>query len=141
MTDLEKANQINEQIGLRADGRISVWCAGARQTSRLIASLLSRIEELERRLDKRDRHIEEQDEPLQSPASSHSPDLITAFCESVKGTLLEEDRDSNFPSENSICTDYRSLCVRLLNAVDSGNAKAEDHVLCQIRQAVNESTL
>jgi hypothetical protein len=35
---------------------------------------------------------------------------------------------------------YRSLCIRLLNALDSGNAKAEEHVLCQIRQAINEET-
>jgi hypothetical protein len=60
MTDLEKAQQINEQIGLRADGRISVWCAGAWETSRLLASLLSRIEELERRLDKQTKCTREQ---------------------------------------------------------------------------------
>jgi len=34
--------------------------------------------------------------------------------------------------------DYRKLCIRLLIAIDSGNAKAEDHVLCQIRQAVKD---
>ena len=56
MSNLEKANKINEQIGLRADGRISVWCAGAWETSRLIASLLSRIEELESRLDKQEQN-------------------------------------------------------------------------------------
>jgi phage-related baseplate assembly protein len=33
---------------------------------------------------------------------------------------------------------YRKLCIRLLIAIDSGNAKAEDHVLCQIRQAVKD---
>jgi hypothetical protein len=32
--------------------------------------------------------------------------------------------------------DYRKLCIRLLIAIDSGNIKAENHVLCQIRQAV-----
>jgi len=35
-------------------------------------------------------------------------------------------------------SDYRKLCIRLLVAIDSGNAKAEDHVLCQIRQAVKD---
>ena len=54
MTDLEKAKQINERIGLRADGRISVWCAGAWESSMIIANLQSRIEDLERRLDKQD---------------------------------------------------------------------------------------
>jgi hypothetical protein len=34
--------------------------------------------------------------------------------------------------------DYRKLCIRLLIAIDSGNAKAEDLVLCQIRQAVRD---
>jgi hypothetical protein len=34
--------------------------------------------------------------------------------------------------------DYRKLCIRLLIAIDSGNAKAEDLVLCQIRQAVKD---
>jgi hypothetical protein len=62
MTDLEKANQINEQIGLRADGRISVWCAGAWETSRLVANLLSRIEELEHRLDRQEEYAQEQNE-------------------------------------------------------------------------------
>ena len=62
MTDLEKTNKINEQIGLRADGRISVWCAGAWETSQLIASLLSRVEELERRLDKQEDYYQEQNE-------------------------------------------------------------------------------
>ena len=62
MTDIEKTKQINEQIGLRADGRISVWCAGAWETSRLIASLLSRVEELERRLDKQKEYNQEQQE-------------------------------------------------------------------------------
>jgi hypothetical protein len=67
MTDLEKANKINEQIRLRADketgiGRISVWCAGAWETSQLIASLLSRVEELERRLDKQEDYYQEQNE-------------------------------------------------------------------------------
>jgi phage-related baseplate assembly protein len=33
---------------------------------------------------------------------------------------------------------YRKLCIKLLIAIDSGNAKAEDHVLCQIRQAVKD---
>jgi hypothetical protein len=47
---------------LRADGRISVWCAGAWETSRLIASLLFRIEELERRLDKQEDYYQEQNE-------------------------------------------------------------------------------
>lgn len=60
MNDLEKAKQINEQIGLRADGRISVWCAGAWETSRLIASLLSRVEELERRLEQQTECTQEQ---------------------------------------------------------------------------------
>lgn len=64
MTDSEKANEINEQIELRVDGRISVWCAGAWQTSRLIADLLSRIEELERRLDKQEDYQQEQNEQL-----------------------------------------------------------------------------
>ena len=54
MTDLEKAKQINERIGLRADGRISVWCAGAWESSMIIANLQSRIEDLERRLDRQD---------------------------------------------------------------------------------------
>jgi len=76
----------------------------------------------------------------QVAATLHMADLIMAFCESVKGTFLEEDRSSNFPSENCVSTDYRSLCIRLLNALDSGNAKAEEHVLCQIRQAINEET-
>jgi hypothetical protein len=62
MTDLEKANQINEQIRARADGRISVWCAGAWETSRLVANLLSRIEELERRLDRQEEYAQEQNE-------------------------------------------------------------------------------
>ena len=62
MTDLQKANQINEQIGLRADGRISVWCAGAWETSLLITNLISRIEELERRLDKQEEYAKEQNE-------------------------------------------------------------------------------
>jgi hypothetical protein len=65
-------------------------------------------------------------------------DLFAAFLESAKGTFLEEDRDSNFPGENSVPADYRSLCIRLLIAIDSGNAKAEEHVLCQIRQAVKD---
>jgi len=64
MTDLEKAKHINEQIGLRADGRISVWCAGAWETSRLIASLFSRIEDLKSRLDKQDEYAQEQNETL-----------------------------------------------------------------------------
>jgi hypothetical protein len=34
--------------------------------------------------------------------------------------------------------DYRSLCIRLLIAIDSGNVKAEEHVLYQIRQAVKD---
>jgi len=34
--------------------------------------------------------------------------------------------------------DYRSLCIKLLIAIDAGNAKAEDYVLCQIRQAVKD---
>lgn len=34
--------------------------------------------------------------------------------------------------------DYRSLCIKLLIAIDAGNAKAEEHVLCQIRQAVKD---
>jgi len=67
-------------------------------------------------------------------------DSLTAFLESAKGSFLEEDRNSNFPSENSMPVDYRLLCIRLLNAIDSGNAKAEEHVLCQIRQAINEET-
>ena len=62
MNDLEKAQQIDEQIGLKADGQISVRCAGAWETSRLIASLLSRIEELERRLDKQEEYAQEQNE-------------------------------------------------------------------------------
>jgi len=43
--------------------------------------------------------------------------------------------------------DYQSLCLRLLRAIDSGNAEAEEHVLCQIRAALKaekdllESTL
>jgi hypothetical protein len=56
MTDFEKASKIHEQIGVRADGRISVWCAGAWETSRLIASLLSRIEKLESRLDRQEQN-------------------------------------------------------------------------------------
>jgi hypothetical protein len=135
---VEKAKQINERVGLRADGRISVWCAGAWETSRLLAGLLSRIEDLERHLDKQDQSIEDQNKSSQSPCSHHMADLIMAFSESVKGTFLEEDRSSNLPSENCVSTDYRSLCIRLLNALDSGNAKAEDHVLCQIRQAVKD---
>ena len=111
MSNQEKTEQINKRIGLRADGRISVWCAGAWETSRLLAGLLFRIEDLERHyLDKQDQSI------------------------------LEEDRSSNFPSENCVSTDYHSLCIRLLNALDSGNAKAEEHVLCQIRQAIKEET-
>jgi hypothetical protein len=62
MTDSEKTNKINEQIGLRADGRISAWCAGAWETSQLIASLLSRVEELERRLDKQEDYYQEHNE-------------------------------------------------------------------------------
>jgi hypothetical protein len=65
-------------------------------------------------------------------------DLLAAFLESAQGTFLEEDRDSNFPSENSMPVDYRLLCIRLLIAIDSGNAKAEEHVLCLIRQAVKD---
>jgi hypothetical protein len=37
-----------------------------------------------------------------------------------------------------MAADYRSLCIRLLIAIDSGNAKAEEHALCQIRQAVKD---
>jgi hypothetical protein len=58
MSNLEKAKQINERIELQADGRISVWCAGAWETSRLLAGLLSRIEDLERHLDKQDQSID-----------------------------------------------------------------------------------
>ncbi len=65
-------------------------------------------------------------------------DLLAAFLESAKGTFLEADRNSNFPGENSMPADFRSLCIRLLIAIDSGNAKAEEHVLCQIRQAVKD---
>jgi len=65
-------------------------------------------------------------------------DSLAAFLESARGTFLEEDRNSNFPSENSMPVDYRSLCIRLLIAIDSGNAKAEEHVLCLIRQAVKD---
>jgi hypothetical protein len=36
----------------------------------------------------------------------------------------------------NMTTDYRSLCSRLLRAVDSGNLEAEEHVLCQIRAAI-----
>jgi len=42
------------------------------------------------------------------------------------------------PLETMTDQDYRKLCIRLLIAIDSGNAKAEDHVLCQIRQAVKD---
>jgi len=42
---------------------------------------------------------------MQSPCSYHMADLIMAFSESVKGTFLEEDRNSNFPSENCVSTD------------------------------------
>ena len=48
----------------------------------------------------------------------------------------------NFSGHSSLETmtqeDYRKLCIRLLIAIDSGNAKAEDHVLCQIRHAVKD---
>ncbi len=37
--------------------------------------------------------------------------------------------------------DYRKLCIRLLIAIDSGNTKAEEHVLCQIRQAVKDEEI
>jgi hypothetical protein len=42
------------------------------------------------------------------------------------------------PLETMTQEDYRKLCIRLMIAIDSGNAKAEDHVLCQIRQAVKD---
>ena len=42
------------------------------------------------------------------------------------------------PLETMTQAEYRKLCIRLLIAIDSGNAKAEDHVLCQIRQAVKD---
>lgn len=35
-------------------------------------------------------------------------------------------------------TDFRKLCISLLIAIDSGNAKAENHVLTQIRAAVEQ---
>lgn len=34
--------------------------------------------------------------------------------------------------------DYRTLCIRLLKAVDAGNAEAEELILCQIRTALNQ---
>lgn len=35
-------------------------------------------------------------------------------------------------------TDLRQLCLRLLQAIDSGNIELEEHVLCQIRSALAE---
>jgi len=35
-------------------------------------------------------------------------------------------------------TDYKSLCARLLKAIDSGNPEAEELILCQIRVALRE---
>jgi hypothetical protein len=29
-------------------------------------------------------------------------DIFAAYCKIAKGTFLEEDRDSNFPSENTV---------------------------------------
>jgi hypothetical protein len=62
MADLENVDKINNQIQLRADGRTSAWCAGAWETSNFIASLISRIEELERRLDNQENYCQKQNE-------------------------------------------------------------------------------
>jgi hypothetical protein len=34
--------------------------------------------------------------------------------------------------------DYKSLCARLLKAIDAGNPEAEESILCQIRVALRE---
>ena len=62
MTDLERASRIDDQIGLSTDDNIGARFATAWETSQLIASLLSRIEELERRLDKQEEYAQEQNE-------------------------------------------------------------------------------
>ncbi len=45
------------------------------------------------------------------------------------------------PLETMTQEDYRKLCIRLLIAIDAGNTKAEEHVLCQIRQAVKDEEI
>ena len=76
MTELETAKKINEQIGLRADGRISAWCAGAWETSRLIASLLSRVEELERCLSQQKECTQEQAKAPQDAATPEKSNYL-----------------------------------------------------------------
>ena len=44
---------------------------------------------------------------------------LTALVKACQGTLLEEDRDSNFPKENKISKDpYKDLCRELVETWD-----------------------
>ena len=119
MTDLEKTKQINEQIALRADGRISVYCAGAWESSMLIANLQSRIENLELRLDDQKQNVDKQ------------TDLFAVYCKIAEGTFLEEDRCSNFPGDNQVCPPSAKLVARVQAAI--GHSYPDD-----ARKAINE---
>jgi hypothetical protein len=45
-------------------------------------------------------------------------DLFEAFVSSTKGTFLAKDRDSNFPSENTVPDAYEDLCRQLVATWD-----------------------
>ena len=45
-------------------------------------------------------------------------ELVDKFISSARGTFLEEDRDSNFPNENTLPEDYKALCEKLVKTWD-----------------------
>ena len=131
MTDLEKAKQINERIGLRADGRISVWCAGAWESSMLIANLQSRIEDLEHRLDKQDQSasmsqlspqaqavldalcMEELNGPQQIMARAHAAAALRAAADQVVPEHAESVGDEHDDARHNqwMCIRYKFLAI------------------------------
>ncbi len=45
-------------------------------------------------------------------------ELFDKFVSSIRGTFLEEDRNSNFPSENTVPNTYQDLCKQLVDTWD-----------------------
>ena len=58
---------------------------------------------------------------------------LTALVKACQGTLLEEDRDSNFPKENKISKDpYKDLCRELVETWDETIGKPTHYSLRRV---------
>jgi len=58
---------------------------------------------------------------------------LTDLVKACQGTLLEEDRDSNFPKENKISKDpYKDLCRELVETWDETIGKPTHYSLRRV---------